>query len=48
MKTIYMDQTIKLIARTDPAYAQELIKSGQVKETEDKVPYLVIEDLLDK
>jgi hypothetical protein len=44
MKTIYMDQTIKLIARTDPAYAQELIKSGQVKETEDKVPYLVIEE----
>lgn len=44
MKTIYMDATIKLIARQDPAYAQELIKSGQVKETEDKIPYLVIEE----
>jgi|LauGreDrversion4_2_1035121.scaffolds.fasta_scaffold1827661_3 hypothetical protein len=44
MKTIYMDQTIRLIASQDPAYAQELIKSGTVKETEDKLPYLVIEE----
>lgn len=44
MKTIYMDQTIKLIASMDPAFAQELIKSGTVKETADKIPYLVIED----
>jgi hypothetical protein len=44
MKTIYMDQTIKLISSVDPAYAQELIKSGQVKETDDKIPYLVIEE----
>jgi hypothetical protein len=44
MKTIYMDQTIRLIASHDPAYAQELIKSGTVKETEDKLPYLVIEE----
>lgn len=44
MKTIYMDQTIKLIASNDPAYAQELIKSGIVKETEEKIPYLVIEE----
>jgi hypothetical protein len=44
MKTIYMDQTIKLIASMDPAYAQELIKGGQVKETADKIPYLVIEE----
>lgn len=41
---IYMDQTIKLIAATDPAYAQELIKSGTVKETKDKIPYLVINE----
>jgi hypothetical protein len=38
-----MDQTIKLIAASDPVYVQELIKNGQVKETEDKSPYLVIE-----
>lgn len=44
MKTIYMDPTIKLIARQDPAYAQELIKSGTVKETPEKIPYLVIEE----
>lgn len=44
MKTIYMDPTIKLIASVDPAYAQELIKSGTVRETEDKIPYLVIEE----
>jgi hypothetical protein len=39
-----MDQTIKLIASVDPAYAQEIIKSGIIKETEDKIPYLVIEE----
>lgn len=44
MKIIYMDSTIKLIASMDPAYAQELIKSGTVKETEGKIPYLVIEE----
>jgi hypothetical protein len=43
-----MDQTIKLIASTDPAYAQELIKGGQVKETEDKIPYLVIKEQITK
>lgn len=32
-KIIYLDATIKLIAENDPAYAQEIIKSGYVKET---------------
>lgn len=39
-----MDQTIELIALTDPAYAQELIKTSQVKETEESIPYLVISE----
>lgn len=43
-KIIYLDATIKLIAASDPVYAQEIIKSGYVKETKDKTPYLVIKE----
>ena len=37
-----MEQTIILIAKQDQAFAQELIKSGQVKQHEG-LNYLVIE-----
>jgi hypothetical protein len=39
-----MNDTIKLIGSQDPSYAQELIKSGTVKEIESGIAYLIIED----
>jgi hypothetical protein len=42
-KIIYLNETIKYIALINPTYAQELIKSGKVKETKTNAPYLVIE-----
>lgn len=41
-KIIYMDQTIKLISLINPMYTQEIIKDGLVKETSEKIPYLLI------
>ncbi len=42
-KIIYLNETIKSIALINPTYAQDIIKSGKVKETKNNIPYLVIE-----
>jgi hypothetical protein len=43
MKVIYLEQTILLLSQRDPDMVQELIQSGQIKQSEDGKPYLVIE-----
>lgn len=43
-KIIYMDSTIRFIHSKDPAYAQEIINSGVTVDTNDKPPYLKIND----
>jgi hypothetical protein len=42
IKIVYLEPTIQLIGKTDLAYAQELIKSGEFKENKDKISYLLI------
>lgn len=47
MKIIYLNETIQWIAATDVEAANEIIQSGEVrfiKEGEEAVPYVVIED----
>lgn len=41
-KLIWMAHTIGLLAQISPEKAEELIKSGEIKEVEDKGKYLLI------
>jgi hypothetical protein len=47
MKTIYMEQTIMLLANTNPKLANELVQKGVIKEL-NNMKYLVIEENLEK
>lgn len=44
MKTIYMAQTLNLMANGKHKEAQELISSGEVKELETGEKYLIIQN----
>jgi hypothetical protein len=43
MKVIYLEQTILLLSQRDPDMVKELVQSGQIKQSEEGKPYLVIE-----
>ena len=43
MKLIYLEQTILILSQTDPDMVQELVQSGQIKQSQEGKPYLVIE-----
>ena len=47
MKTIYMEQTIMLLAQQNPKMVDNLIQRGIIKEHKDK-KYLVIEEIAEK
>ena len=47
MKTIYMEQTIMLLAQQNPKLANELVQTGIIKEL-NNMKYLVIEENLEK
>ena len=42
MKTIYMQQTLTIMANGKAREVDELIASGQVKQTQDGINYLLI------
>lgn len=45
MKTIYTESTLNLLSQIEGIdIVNNLVKTGVVKETEDKVKYLVIEE----
>lgn len=45
MKTIYMECTLNILSQVEGIEAiNNLVKIGVVKETEDKVKYLVVEE----
>ena len=41
---IYLEQTILLLSKSDPQMVQDLIDTGQIKQSLDNKPYLVIQD----
>jgi len=41
---IYLEQTILLLSKSDPQLVQDLIDTGQIKQSLDNKPYLVIYD----
>lgn len=45
-KLIYMEQTLNLLAKKDLESANNLVKQGLVKEIENKIKYLIIDDSL--
>ena len=42
MKVVYMQETLNLIAHTDPSQVQNLIAAGEVKITQQEINYLLI------
>lgn len=44
MKVLYMQQILTLMSHGRAREVEELIASGQVKQTQDSINYLVIED----
>lgn len=44
MKTIYMGITIAMIHERTPKIAQQILEQGEVKETEDNVKYILIDN----
>lgn len=44
MKTIYMALTLGLIHEKDPQIAQQILAQGEVKETEEGIKYILIND----
>lgn len=41
-KTIYMEQTLNLLAQKDLERVNNLVKQGTIKETEEKIKYLLV------
>jgi hypothetical protein len=44
MKEIWMGQTLGLLSQINPQLAQEIVNKGTVKELEDGVKYIIIEE----
>lgn len=44
MKTIYMGITIAMIHEGTPQIAQQILEQGEVKETEEGVKYILINE----
>lgn len=44
MKLIYMGITIAMIHERTPQIAQQILDQGEVKETEDSVKYILINE----
>jgi hypothetical protein len=44
MKVIYMEQTLNLMAHGRAREVEKLIASGQVKQMQEGINYLIIED----
>lgn len=44
MKVIYMQQTLNIMSHGRAREVEKIIASGQVKQTQDSINYLVIED----
>ncbi len=44
MKIIYMALTLGLLHQIDPKSAQEILEKGEVKETEESIKYVLINE----